>query len=538
MSHASTILAASLLQLAFALFYWLPSRSIALALAPNIDMLVVVGSILIWNQIGIEARRTHKALIGVFSLLIAMAVLLGIAQGVASREFGYDFALAYHQGKIYALFKMMYEAQSLPLFLLSIGLLLLVALALMAACAWALRRLFRVTKTSTLLRRNLALGLTGYALVAGLLLGVSGPTTFEIADQIAEAMNREERVLAKAKSIEHEMQTVEKLVLPTSPHNPTILVFVVESYGQILFEDAKYSEFAKFIEESETLLLKHGYSSRTMVYDSPVFGGSSWLANATILCRLQVPTEKMYFSLFKTETRCMPRQFGEAGYETIFAGSNTTKIPKDYAALFPFDTFYTRETFDYEGPRMSWSYMPDQYVIDTIERQVLRKPSEQPRFVYYKLSSSHHPWATIPGYIEDWNEVGNGTIYNKLPSVRYPDNAFLGGKHYNEGYYDSIEYSMRTVIGYLSQLPEDREVLAVILGDHQPRRPVATMDEDPWTIPLHVISRDGDLLQKFSESGFAAGLNSVAGEEPPELAKFAKHLLTALGAQSDSKPQR
>ncbi len=531
MNRALTVLALLLLQLAFALFYWLPSRSVALALAPNIDMLVVVGSILIWNQIGIQAQRTRKALIGVFSLVIAMGVLLGIAQGVASREFGYDFALAYHQGKIYALFKMMYEAQSLPLFLLSIGLLVLVALALMAACAWALRRLFAVTKASTVLRRNLALGLTGYALVAGLLLGVSGPITFEIADQLVEAMNREERVLAKAKSIEHEMQAVEKLVLPASPRNPTVLVFVVESYGQVLFEDGKYSEFATFIRDSEALLSDHGFASRTMVYHSPVFGGSSWLANATILCRLSVPTEKMYFSLFQTDTRCMPRQFNDAGYESIFAGSNTTKIEEEYATLFPFDTFYTQHTFDYQGPRMSWSYMPDQYVIDTIERQVLGKPSEQPRFVYYKLSSSHHPWATIPSYIEDWNEVGNGAIYNKLPSTRYPDNAFLGGKHYNEGYYDSIEYSMRTVIGYLNQLPENREVLAVILGDHQPRRPVADMNDDSWTIPLHVISKDSALLQKFSHLGFTAGLNSVAGEQPLELAKFAEHLLTALGAK-------
>jgi phosphoglycerol transferase MdoB-like AlkP superfamily enzyme len=225
-----------------------------------------------------------------------------------------------------------------------------------------------------------------------------------------------------------------------------------------------------------------------------------------------IPTEKIYFSLFKTSNPCIPRPFNDAGYDTVFAGSNTTVIDEEYAKLFPFQSFYARDDYDYQGPRMSWSYMPDQYIIDQMERRVLSKESAKPRFIYYKLSSSHHPWDTIPPFLADWSQVKDGAIYKEIKSKRYRDNAFLGGKHLNEGYYDSIVYSLETIFSYLNQMPEDREVLAVLFGDHQPRGPVADMDSDPWTIPLHIISRDAELVERFKTLDYTEGLFTTSKE--------------------------
>jgi len=489
---------------------------------------VVIGIILIWNHLKLGVHRWRTALISALALLVAMSVLLGIAQGVAKREFGYDFTLAYHMSKVEALLKMMHEAQSLPLFLLSMGLLLVAAIALIAGCAWALSRLFRSTQDSAEARRNVGVATLAYCAVAGLLLGMNRPITIELGEQVSEAVHREARIQEEARKIETKMKTVKRMVLGERIRRPTILVFVVESYGQVLFESKKYSDYHGFIARAQEDLEEGGFSTRSTVLTSPVFGGTSWLANATILCRLKVPTEKVYFSLFKTHTRCLPRQFNEAGYESVFAGSNTTEIPDDYASLFPFSTFYSRDDMYYKGPRMSWSYMPDQFVIDIVEHRVLSQPSDKPRFIYYKLSSSHHPWDTIPPYLEDWSKVGDGSIYYDVSPLRYPDNAFIGGKHYNEGYYSSVEYSMRTIVGYLNSMPKDRDVLALVLGDHQPRRPVAIMEDDPWTIPLHVISRDTALLDNFGKLGYREGLDAVADETPLGLSMLAEHLIIAL----------
>jgi hypothetical protein len=306
-------------------------------------------------------------------------------------------------------------------------------------------------------------------------------------------------------------------------------VFVVESYGNILFEAPKYKDFHQVIAKGQEALVSSGYTIRSRTYLAPVFGGSSWLANASFLCRIMIPTEKIYFSLFKTSHPCVPRPFNDAGYHTVYAGSNTTVIDEEYAALFPFENFYIRDDYPYKGPRMSWSYMPDQYIIDQIEKSVLSKTSERPRFVYYNLSSSHHPWDTIPPFIEDWSNVGDGSIYKEVRSKRYRDNAFLGGKHLNEGYYDSIVYSLTTIFSYLESMPEDREVLAVLFGDHQPRGPVADMDKDPWTVPLHVISRDAELIGRFESLGYTEGLSTSTTEAlPPGLEKIVSHLFTVL----------
>ncbi len=526
---ALSIFAYLFLQLAFGIYYWLPTHSIANALRPNVDAVFLVGLSLIAANLPFHGERAKRYLLVAVAPLITLAVLLGIAEGIARRSFAYEFTLAYHADKIKALLKMMYEAQSLVVFVLCMALLLLLILALIASATWAIRRFFQIAQEGK--RQSLYLGgLVGsHALVAGLLLGITGPVTAEVGDQLSETFYREERIAQEAARITEEVLVIPPLSFAEEAKRPTVLVFVVESYGKVLFEAEKYRAFHTVIADAEKKLLASGYSIRSQTYEAPVFGGSSWLANATFLCRVVIPTEKIYLSLFKTATPCLPRPFNAGGYQTVFAGSNTIDIDDEYRALFPFEVFYTNDAFDYHGPRMSWSYMPDQYVIDQVERRILSKTSDRPRFVYYKLSSSHHPWDTIPTYIEDWSTIGDGSLYKELRPKRYKDNAFLGGQHLNEGYYDTSVYSLQTIFSYLNQLPEDREFIAVIFGDHQPRGPVAEAEEVPWTVPLHVISRDSELISRFEALGYTPGLFVPSSDAKPlGLESIASDLFAAL----------
>src|SRR5690606_21271696 len=117
----------------------------------------------------------------------------------------------------------------------------------------------------------------------------------ELVSQVDELLNREERLAAQAKTIEKKMRTVRSLKLGTDLRRPTVLVFVVESYGQVLMEADKYAPFREYLGGLEERLKTADYHMRSKVMRAPVFGGSSWLANATILCRIIVPSEKTYF---------------------------------------------------------------------------------------------------------------------------------------------------------------------------------------------------------------------------------------------------
>jgi hypothetical protein len=528
-SLAVTALAYLFLQLSLGIFYWLPEHSVAVALRPSLDALLIVGFFLLLARAPSRFNRIKQVLAACVAPWIALSVMLGVAQGIARRSFAYDFTLAYHMSKVQALLKMMYEAQSLPVFILCMVLLVGTIVLVTALAAWAIRRFYAIAQLGNRETLHVFAALAGYSLVAGAILGFNGPVASEVVSQINEAVHREERTKEEAKRIVKVRQAIAPVQFGDDVKRPTVLVFVVESYGNILFEAPKYQDFHKVIAKGEQELVSAGYTMRSRTYLAPVFGGSSWLANATFLCRTIIPTEKVYFSLFKTNMPCLPRPFNGGGYHSVFAGSNTTVIDDEYAALFPFESFYARDDFPYEGPRMSWSYMPDQYIIDQIETRVLSKESDRPHFVYYKLSSSHHPWDTIPPFLEDWSTVGDGSIYKSVASKRYRDNAFIGGKHLNEGYYDSIVYSLTTIFDYLETIPKDREFIAVVFGDHQPRGPVAEMDKDPWTVPLHVISRDKDLIDRFSDLDYTKGLFTTSKEPiPPGLETIPSHLIRML----------
>ena len=81
---------------------------------------------------------------------------------------------------------------------------------------------------------------------------------------------------------------------------------------------------------------------------------------------------------------------------------------------------------------------------------------------------------------------------------------WLTGGEYPEGYTAGIMYSLRSTFEFLIRyLPEN--AVAVVVGDHQPRLPVRERGASS-SVPIHVISRRGDLPDAFSAFGFTPGL--------------------------------
>jgi hypothetical protein len=113
------------------------------------------------------------------------------------------------------------------------------------------------------------------------------------------------------------------------------------------------------------------------------------------------------------------------------------------------------------------------------------------------------PFNVLPPYIEDWSRIGDGSIYNELPR-RIFDNDWLRGGEYPEGYTASIEYSLTAVIDFIATFLED-DALAIVIGDHQPRIPIAERSST-FSVPVHVISKNASLARSFSDYEFEEGL--------------------------------
>jgi hypothetical protein len=68
----------------------------------------------------------------------------------------------------------------------------------------------------------------------------------------------------------------------------------------------------------------------------------------------------------------------------------------------------------------------------------------------------------------------------------------------------AIRYDLTVIAAFIRQYVK-KDALIVILGDHQPNVQL-TGKHQPWLVPVHVISRNTELLNPFQERGFRPGL--------------------------------
>jgi hypothetical protein len=528
---ALTAVAIAFLQLVLSLYFWLESPSAASMLAPTWEFLGLIGLVTAggWVVSRLNLRdRGREAAIGLTAVLFAFFVL-GLAQGFARREFGYDVVLALHLPYVPELFRMMYNAESFGMFVLYTTLLALAVALVIAGIHLAARRVVRDAMSTRMRRLGMVVGVGLYAAVAIPLLGVRGPLTAVMVRQIDVAMNLEERLGETGRSMALETAWIKRRnPFAEIDHRPSIYIFIIESYGQALYSDEDFGKFPKLARESEERLRAAGFTIRSRYLTAPVFGGSSWMSDMALLCGVRVFNQQRFEGLSTTNLRCLSHLLGDAGYRTVLAMPNTTRLEHKSTGFLEFDQVFYRDNMEYKGPRIGWGFMPDQYTMQSIHaREIAKKKADQPLFVTVALTSSHHPWSKIPRYIDDWDSIGDGTIYARQ-RVQHFSNTFVGGDQFKPAFLQSIQYSWTVVLEYLLRtLPDD--ALIVIYGDHQPRKPVADM-EGSWDVPIHVLSRDPALVERFAAHGYTPGI--VPGPNQPQggSESFLLHLFKAFSA--------
>lgn len=295
-------------------------------------------------------------------------------------------------------------------------------------------------------------------------------------------------------------------------HHANVLLLFVESYGATVVERQLFTNKAlPALRSMETDLAKHGFASASGLLTSATYGGMSWLAHATLMTGVRTTNQLEYDLLGVHKPLTMAHILHEAGYRTVLMEPNTNRKSSG-ADFYNFDETYSNWNFDYAGPPFAWAAMPDQYVLDFARRNVV-EAAQGPLFATCVLVSSHAPWSHVPTLVPDWSQVGNGAIFHSHPLKR----AHLDWSNLSqaaEPYLTSILYDLDVLRGYLTEFVHDNS-LVIILGDHQPVSEV-TDNSQSWAVPIHVISRDPDLVAPFRSRGYAQGMVPVNGSLPME----------------------
>ena len=482
---------------------------VALDWRPEIEVLLLVGLVAIFALIG---RRMPTALRWTLaSLLTAGGLLHAIAAAVPS-FFERELDLYWDLPHVPSLLGLFFAAKgwlkaSLILFAVVLGL-----VALVAAIALLLRAIERALRGRG--RPGLALVVVGLAVV---LLPIPWPTvgslatagmSREVSHQIGNAWFSFRVLNGGGGSYGEALASPEPPVrdLKALQGHDVYLVFF-ESYGTTVLDAPQFAaEIKPALGEFEASVEDAGYYMVSNRIDSPTFGGGSWLAHGTMASGLKLD-RFLYRLLLSSKRRTLTSYFAAAGYRSLNIMPGIKK-PWPEGAYWGFDRLITAKDLAYDGPEFGWFDVPDQWTLKKALEVVDAEP-HPPQFTQIVLVSSHTPFAPVPPYVEDWSDVGpyKGIAQEEWNRIyRDPD-----WWHLEAPYLQSVKYDLKALAGWLRQLKG--QPLVIILGDHQPPGFVSGA-EAPHTVPIHVLSRDEDLVLPFANIGY------VAGALPPEAGPF------------------
>ncbi|MER6668350.1 sulfatase [Amycolatopsis japonica] len=284
-----------------------------------------------------------------------------------------------------------------------------------------------------------------------------------------------------------------------------VLFTFIESYGRVAVQDSDIAPKVDAVLDAGTARLKNaGYGSRSAFLTSPTTSAGSWLAHSTFQSGVWVDSQHRYDDFVKTDRFTLGGAFERAGWETVgVVPAHTEDWPE--GKVYGYDRYYDSRSIGYHGPQFSYATMPDQFTLSAFQRAERGKPDRPPMMAEIDLVTSHWPWTPLPRMV-DWAAVGDGSIYDPMPSQgKTPEEVFTDPAKVRGAYGDSIAYSLNSLISYVETYGDDDLVL-VFLGDHQPNPIVAGAGAD-HDVPITVVTRDKAVLDKVAAWNWQDGLN-------------------------------
>ena len=304
-----------------------------------------------------------------------------------------------------------------------------------------------------------------------------------------------------------------------------VFVIFVESYGAAAFERPEIAAALTASRAQFESAIHATHRDVVSAYvESPTYGGSSWLAHVSVLSGIEVREAGANARLMTERRDTLVRAFGRQGFRTV-ALMPGLRGPWLEGAFYGFNEIYGADRLAYTGPEFGWFAVPDQYSLRRLDVLEFDRAARPPLFVFFPTISPHFPFSPTPPYQPDWARLSTHAPYDggDIVSAYAHEPDWV---HFAPGYVDAMAYDFASIGGYL-RLHAGRDVVMVVLGDHQP--PALVSGEGaPWDVPVHIIASRADVLERLVTSGFRRGL---APSRPPigRMHSLATLMLDAFG---------
>ena len=316
-------------------------------------------------------------------------------------------------------------------------------------------------------------------------------------------------------SVDDRYDEFNKVVLQTKPN---FYLFMIEAYGEILATWDMTDAYRALLERVQTRLEAAGYHACSTYSAAPVYGGTSWFSIATVQTGIMIdrPVPYSAFELSAPRVPSLTRFLKAQGYHTYaLQPGNKQRAGLRRVDLYQHDVNLDGDGFDYHGPNYGWGHIPDQFALGHFRERV-RANVPEPRYVFFMSVSTHYPWGSeVPPYVRDWKSL-NDRGPEEASDPRWPalPHTQAIGTALRSSYLRSIEYEWRNLLDVLETEPA-REIVVIVLGDHQPRLEANRPGDVTLNAPLHILSRDPTFIARFRDQGFQPGLYARPGITPP-----------------------
>jgi len=403
-------------------------------------------------------------------------------------------------------------------------------IALLALPVLALLRLTRVAAGNRewALRTAAVLGVLWVALrIAGAPVASSSAASLA-ADEVDKVRSGLEahRILAREIPRDRFRATPGNQLL-TGLRGKDVLLLFVESYGRAAVQGSSYSPgIDRVLDRGTAQLRAGGFSTRTGYLSSSTFGGLSWLAHITMQSGIRIGTQRGYDQLAKSNRLTLATAFKRAGWRTIADQPVNKRFWPEGRDFYHYDKVYDRRNIGYRGPGFGIAPMPDQFDLESLQRQELAQRHDRPVFAEVDLISSHTPWTRIPRLVP-WKQLGDGTIFNHVPVETSTAKLFGDGARARKAYGDSIQYTMSTIVSFMRRYGNDN-LVTILLGDHQ--APAVTPRGASHDVPISIIAHDPKVTAQIKSWGWQDGLHPTPQTPVWPMAAFRDRFLTAFGS--------
>ncbi|WSX17949.1 CDP-alcohol phosphatidyltransferase [Streptomyces sp. NBC_00988] len=426
---------------------------------------------------------------------------------------------------------------------ITVGLIALIVV-LIALVALAMVRLSNVLVTykaistkGTLIAGTVWITLTAFALEFHGIPLAADHTAGVIKYQVRAVQEtlRDEAEFKKVAKVDAFGNTPGSQLVPDLRGKDMIFTFI-ESYGRSAIEDPIMAPGVDSTLAADTKALsKAGFAAKSGWLTSATYGGSSWLGHSTTMSGLWVSNQQRYRTVMASDHLSLTDAFKKTGdYDTVGVMPGIQKGWPEQS-FYGLDKVYNAFQLGYQGPKFSWSTMPDQYALEQFQKQVHSKPRTDGKSLMSLLilTSSHQPWAPIPKLVP-WDQLGNGSIFDSIEKAGNKASSVIADTSKSrQEYGKSIQYSVNSLTQWLERYGNDNTVL-VFLGDHQPIARVSG-NHASRDVPISIVAKDPKVLEKIDSWNWTDGLRPAHKAPVWKMSDFRDKFLTAYGSTPHPK---